>query len=441
MNKNSETWVCKFGGTSLANAQQIMKVKDIIFADERRKVTVVSAPGKEHKEDTKITDLLYTCHKLASENKSIDEPFSIIRKRFLEIARTLNVGQTISQELDVVYDRIPKEKTPDYAASRGEYLNALMIAEYLDAEFVDAEQIIFLTGDGRVDDCSYDKAAERLGDSGKRYIIPGFFGSGPDGQVKTFSRGGSDITGAIAARAVSADKYENWTDVSGLYMADPRIAQHAKPVPEITYREIRELSSIGASVFHEDAIAPVRKAGIPINIKNTNDTSAPGTMITPDRDASKLKIVGVSGKKPYRKLSVERFMLDRYPETTKQLRAVLDEMKLTADVVVDAFDSMVLYLAADINDDDAQKLKDEIIKRAEPDVCEVSQPMVLLGIVGEGIEELPRLVEDVTAALREKSVYPAVIAGNTPVKMLLAVALEDYQTALNTLVDTVAAQQ
>jgi aspartate kinase len=212
-------------------------------------------------------------------------------------------------------------------------------------------------------------------------------------------------------------------------------------VPEITYREIRELSSIGASVFHEDAIAPVRKAGIPINIKNTNDTSAPGTMITPDRDATKLKIVGVSGKKPYRKLSVEKFMLDRYPETTKQLRAVLDEMKLTADVVVDAFDSMVFYLAADINDDDAQKLKAEIIKRAEPDVCEVSQPMVLLGIVGEGIEELPRLVEDVTAALREKSVYPAVIAGNTPVKMLLAVALEDYQTALNTLVDTVAAQQ
>jgi aspartate kinase len=441
MNKNGEIWVCKFGGTSLANAQQIMKVKDIIVADERRKVTVVSAPGKEHKEDTKITDLLYTCHKLASENKSIDEPFSIIRRRFFEIAKSLNVGQTISQELDVVYERIPKEKTPDYAASRGEYLNALMIAEYLDAEFVDAEQIIFLTGDGRVDECSYDKAAERLGDSDKRYIIPGFFGAGPDGNVKTFSRGGSDITGAIAARAVTADKYENWTDVSGIYMADPRIAERAKPVPEITYREIRELASIGASVFHEDAIAPVRKAGIPINIKNTNDPAAPGTMITPDRDASKLKIVGVSGKKPYRKLSVEKFMLDRYPETTTQLRSVLDAMNLGADVVVDAFDSMVFYLAADITNEDAQKLKARITKQAEPDVCEVSEPMVLLGIVGEGIEELPRLVEDVAAALRERSIYPAVIAGNTPVKMLLAVALEDYQTALNTLVDTIAAQQ
>ncbi|MGM0431158.1 MAG: aspartate kinase [Spirochaetota bacterium] len=438
MKRENELWVCKFGGTSLANARQIMKVRDIVLSDERRKVVIVSAPGKEHPEDTKITDLLYRCHELASRGGDYEDTFAIIKKRFLDIAEALGVGSRIEQELDTVYSRLPKEKTPDFAASRGEYLNALMFAEYLGAEFVDTENVIILTDDGRVDDSSYEQVAGKLSDPQRMYVIPGFFGSNRQGVVKTFSRGGSDITGAIAARAVGADMYENWTDVSGIYMADPRIADEAGPVAEITYREIRELASIGANVFHEDAIAPVRRAGVPITIKNTNDPQASGTLITPERDAAKQQIVGVSGKKPYRKLVMEKFMLDRYPEVPGKLRSILQQHNVTADVVVDAFDAMVFYLAAEMAEPTAQRLKEQIVNELEADVCDVSKPLALVGIVGEGIAELPRLLEEVVGALRKKSIYPAVIAGNTPVKMLLAVEVAAYNETVKTLVSLVS---
>ena len=437
MGNTKEIWVSKFGGTSLANARQIGKVKDIVFADDRRKVVVVSAPGKEHKEDTKITDLLLNCHKLVEKGKSIEEPFSIIRKWILEIARTLQVGAHMEAELDTIAARLPQEKTADYAGSRGEYLNALMIAEFFGATFVDAEQIIRLTADGRVDEQTYAIAAEVLKSIEGRIVIPGFYGRGPDGGIQTFSRGGSDITGAIAARAADADIYENWTDVSGIYIADPRIAQKAGPVPQITYREIRELATIGASVFHEDAIAPVRTVGIPINVKNTNDPDAPGTMITAERDSTKAHLVGVSGKKPYRKLVVEKFMLDRYPETTQGLHALIARKKLVCDMVIDAFDTIVMYLSSEMDDTEAVALQREIIEALDIDSCQISEQLVLLGIVGEGMAREPKLLETVCRTLGTLDIHPAVVAGNMPIKLLLSVPLGSYATAVNAIVDTI----
>lgn len=437
MAKVNEKWVSKFGGTSLANASQIEKVKKIVFADERRKVVVVSAPGKEHRDDTKITDLLLNCHALIAQGKSYEAPFAIIRRRILEIAKALGVGLDMGSELDAIHDRLVEEKTADYAGSRGEYLNALMIAEYFKATFVDSEQIILLTEDGRVDDRTYSLAADTLKGIDGRIVIPGFYGKGPHGGIQTFSRGGSDITGAIAARAIAADIYENWTDVSGIYLADPRVARKAAPVEKITYREIRELATIGASVFHEDAIAPVRKVGIPINVKNTNDPSAPGTMITAERDASKDHLVGVSGKKPYRRLVVEKFMLDRYPEASRMIHGIVGKKNFVCDVVVDAFDTIVMYLYTDMDDAVAEALVAEITSTVDVDVCEISEKMVLIGVVGEGMDQEPDLLERISRTISALDIPLTVVSASLPIKRLFAVPLEAYASTLNAIVDTI----
>lgn len=437
MARTHEVWVSKFGGTSLANAQQITKVRDIVLADDRRKIVVVSAPGKEHKDDIKITDLLLNCHALVEQNKPIDEPFAIIRRRIMEIAQSLKVGAQMVEELDAIYDRLPKETSADYAGSRGEYLNGLMIAEFFGATFVDAEKVISLTEDGRVDESTYERVTKAIEGISGRVVIPGFYGKGPNGSIKTFSRGGSDITGAIAARSVQADIYENWTDVSGIYIADPRVAEHAGPVEKITYREIRELATIGASVFHEDAIAPVRTVGIPINVKNTNDPEAPGTMITATRDASTSHLVGVSGKKPYRRLVVEKFMLDRYPETAQSLHDLIAKRKLVCDVVVDAFDTIVMYLATALNDSEAQELVDAIGKTIDVDICEISDPLVLIGIVGEGMDREQKLIERVSKAVSALDIPLSIVSASLPIKRLFAVPLDAYAPALNAIVDVI----
>jgi aspartate kinase len=437
MARSSQIWVSKFGGTSLANAQQIQKVRDIVFADEQRKIVVVSAPGKEHREDIKITDLLLTCHRLVAQGNSYDEPFAVIRRRIKEIATQLQVTADMDAELDAIYARLANEKTADYAGSRGEYLNALMISEYFNATFIDAESVITLTEDGRVDESTYDLLGDAIKKVSGRVVLPGFYGKGPHGGIQTFSRGGSDITGAIAARSVNADLYENWTDVSGIYIADPRVAEKAGPVDTITYREIRELATIGASVFHEDAIAPVRSVGIPINVKNTNDPTAAGTMITATRDAQLQHLVGVSGKKPYRKLIIEKFMLDRYPETAKAIHQLIAQKKLACDVVVDAFDTMVMYLFDDMDDAAADALVHDITDHIDVDICEISEQLVLIGVVGEGMDQEPKLIESVSTALSSLQIPVSIVSASLPIKRLFAVPLADYAPALNAIVDLI----
>jgi aspartate kinase len=267
--------IAKFGGTSVATAPQLLKVKAIIDADPARRVIVPSAPGKAHARDTKVTDLLYLCHELASKGQPIDPVWSQIARRFTEIIAELKLDLDLSAELATTAAHIQGGASADYAASRGEAIHGRVVAALLDAEYVDAVDIIRFDRSGRLDPASYALIKARCSGPG-RFVVPGFYGQAHNGEVKTFSRGGSDVTGAVVANGCDADIYENWTDVSGVLMTDPRIVSEAKPIAEITYRELRELSYMGASVLHEEAVFPVREKAIPINIRNTNRPEDPG---------------------------------------------------------------------------------------------------------------------------------------------------------------------
>ena len=291
--------VCKFGGTSLADASQIKKVKTIVDADSDRKFVVPSAPGKRTPDDQKVTDLLYLCHEHAKQSLAFDEVFKLVRTRYEQIIADLGIELDLSDELDRVKVGIAKnaERGADYAASRGEYLNGQIIAKLLGYRFVDAAEVIFFKDNGRLDQDKTYAAFKNKFAEGDRAVIPGFYGTDHEGFVKTFSRGGSDVTGAIVARGVGADVYENWTDVSGLLMADPRVVDHPKAIDTITYRELRELSYMGASVLHDEAVFPVREAGIPVNIRNTNKPEDAGTLIVSAANATAETgaITGIAG--------------------------------------------------------------------------------------------------------------------------------------------------
>jgi aspartate kinase len=425
--------VCKFGGSSVAEARQIEKVAKIVRDDDRRRFIVVSAPGKRNKEDEKITDLLYACHREAAAGRSITDTFAKIKSRFLQIAEELKVGSSVAPMLEEVEERIAAGASADYAASRGEFLSAVMIAEYLGAEFLEAAEVLRLTEDGRVDESSYDRLAARVGE-GQLYVMPGFYGADAAGEIKTFSRGGSDISGAVAARSVRAESYENWTDVSGILMADPRVVDGPPPVERMSYREVRELASVGAGVFHEEAIAPVRDVGIPIHIRNTNDPEAQGTVIAARRDnRSSLPVVGVSGKEPYRPLQAEKFMLNRYTELPGALRAELRRNGMSAEFELPGFDTITFFVAE--NEAFEEQKAREAVTAAGADAADVGDAVAMIGIVGEGIGDRRDLTAELFLALRDAGVVVrAVNMGGSPVTLLLAVDRGRYAEALNCIV-------
>ncbi len=440
--------VAKFGGSSVADLRQIEKVKGIVEADAKRRCIVVSAPGKRSKNDEKITDLLYRCHELAAEGKDFSESFSKIRERFIEIASGLGVtdaglgadGGGIEKELLEVEGRIAGEKTADYAASRGEYLSARLIAAALGAEFIDAEEVVRLTEDGRVDDASYGLLAARIDkdrDEGRRYVMPGFYGLGPDGKVKTFSRGGSDISGAVFARAVAAEVYENWTDVSGILMADPRIVKDPPPIREVTYSEIREMAFVGANVFHEDAIAPVKSAGIPIHVKNTNIPEAPGTRIVQKRDVISVPIIGVSGKRPYRKISLEKFMLSRHPDLALKIRERVERKVGSCDFELRGFDTLTLF-AAEGTVIQEKELVESLIDELGVDGVFFGPKTAVIGIVGEGLRHRADLVGKISAGLSSRSIaIEGVNYGGSPITMTVMVPEGEYEKALDICVEII----
>jgi len=431
--------VCKFGGSSVADAAQVRKVKAIIEADSSRRLIVVSAPGKRSKSDEKITDLLYTCHSLAEKGKSIDIPFGTIKSRYLEIAAELKTGTSLEPVIDEIGKKIQEGASADYAASRGEYLSGLMIADFLGAVCIDAERVIRLTDDGRVHESSYRLLSERV-QGEDLVVLPGFYGATLEGELKTFSRGGSDISGAIAARAVHAEVYENWTDVSGILMADPRIAENPKPIEQITYREIREMASIGANVFHEEAIAPVKSIGIPINVKNTNDPSAVGTFITAGRDINAAPVVGVSGKKPYRKITIEKFMLGRYPGFSMEATEVLRTAGITVEFELKGFDTLTLFAGSgDKSGEEWDKIRQKLVREMNAESCTIGGEVAVIGIVGEGLMKEPRIAGQVVAALQSGNIsIEAINYGGSPITMLAAVPVEKYNQVIRILADTVA---
>ncbi len=402
-----KAWVCKFGGTSLANASQIEKVKEIIEGDARRRFVVVSAPGKEDSKDTKITDLLLECHSLVSVGKSFEAPFTKIRERFLKIGEALKSNVDLNRELDTIYKELPHQKTNDYAASRGEYLNALLISEYLGGEFVDAAEVIRLTNGGQIDKASYTLLAERCKGGAPLYVIPGFYGLDERGSLKTFSRGGSDITGAIVARAVKTELYENWSDVSGIYLADPRIASQAPVVAHLSYHELALLAQLGASVFHRDAVEPVVEPAIPIRVKNTNDVEAGGTLITGEREVACQPIVGISGLP-----SVHRLL------TTKGATLILDQLKID---YYGELEGEGVYLTSPLSIEARGALSGAGLS--------FSSEKALVGVVGEGWQADSPLATKIRAELNGQNI-PFTLISNSGAHLALIETEPSYYTTL-----------
>ena len=341
-----KTVVTKFGGSSLASAGQFEKVKKIIMADEARKYVVPSAPGKRDKKDTKITDLLYMCQSHVEIGISLEDVFKYVYERYTGIVKELGLNFEIEKYLDEVKKNLENGASKDYAASRGEYLNGLILAAYLGYEFVDAKDVIVFTHDGSLDMKATKVALSEKLKNIERAVIPGFYGADKDGNIVTFSRGGSDVTGALVAASINADLYENWTDVSGFLMADPRIVENPKAIDEITYKELRELSYMGASVLHEDAIFPVRESGIPINIRNTNKPEDKGTFIVSETKDDESKVLtGIAGKKDFTVISIEKAMMNSEMGFCRKVLGVLEMNGVSFENMPSGIDSVCVVIS------------------------------------------------------------------------------------------------
>ncbi len=428
--------VCKFGGSSVADENQIKKVKAILDEDKNRKVAIVSAPGKRNKEDRKITDMLYECNSLVQQDRSCKRVFAEIGKRYLDIAAALKLDtKKLTLALDDVRRKIDAGSGTDYAASRGEYLSALLISEYLGWEFVDAADYIVINPDGTVNPISCERLATRLS-TGSKYVIPGFYGASPEGVIKTFSRGGSDISGAIAARAVGAELYENWTDVSGMYSADPRVVENARVIPELTYVQVRELSDVGASVFHEEAIAPVIPVKIPINIKNTNRPQDPGTLISADADPRGL--IGVSGKTGYSRLKLRKLMMFKKPGMRHALLTILHLYGVRPSYSLFGIDSIVwLFESKMATDTVLTSMCERLKKDFELDDVIFERGLSIIGIIGGHMDESEAFI-DAVVALRDGGIHTNFVNfGVNRTTALIGVSEEDCTKAVQTIYEKV----
>lgn len=425
--------VAKFGGSSLADSKQFIKVKDIIFSDERRKFIIPSAPGKRHSKDHKITDLLYMCQQLATHGLNFDEVYNIIQKRYEDICKELDLNLDINTILNDIKKKIQDGASKDYAASRGEYLNAIILSDYLDIDFIDASEIIVFNKKGEFDSESTQENVESKLNGVSRAIIPGFYGAMPNGEIKTFSRGGSDITGAIIARGINAELYENWTDVSGFLMADPRIVKNPKPIEKITYKELRELSYMGAPVLHEEAIFPVRKAGIPINIKNTNLPEDPGTMIINDFNpvAHFGTITGIAGKKDFTVISIEKTLMGTEKGFFRKLMSVLETNDIAIEHMPSSIDSISLIIANSELNSKLERIIEEIRIYCNPDSIICYPNMALVAIVGRGMINTKGISAKVFTALANGGVNIRMITqGSSELNIIVGIENADFEKAI-----------
>ena len=428
-----EAVVCKFGGSSVADAERIRNILSVVQLDSRRRYVVVSAPGKRNKTDKKITDLLLLCHELAEEQLDIDEPFHLIRERYLEIARDLEVGLDVERLLAELDREIRSGASRDFVASRGEYLCARIVADSFQGQFVDAADHIIINGEGFVVEASYGNLAAALSGKGL-YVIPGFYGASPEGEVTTFSRGGSDITGAIIARAVGAVVYENWTDVSGFLMSDPEIVVNPKPMRTVTYREIRELAYMGANVFHEEAIFPVSREKIPINIRNTHYPTDPGTMIVHHRDTKDRVVVGIAGKTGFTIIFVEKLLMNREVGFGRRLFSILEAHGISFEHAPSGIDTMSVIISDSQLKGKKDRVLEDIKKQLEPDRVEMISGFALIATVGEGMAYRPGIAARLFSSLANAGISIRVIdQGSSEINIIIGVETADFENAVRAI--------
>ena len=429
--------VVKFGGSSLASAEQFMKVKDIIKADPDRRFVVPSAPGKRNSADTKVTDMLYHCYALAEEGHDFDDALAQIKDRYQGIIDGLSLTVSLDSEFATIRENFAKHAGKDYAASRGEYLNGILLANYLGFEFLDAAQYIFFHEDGTFDDVTTQKKLSKKLASMSHAVIPGFYGSYADGRVKTFSRGGSDITGSIVARAAAANLYENWTDVSGFLVTDPRIVRDPKGIETITYRELRELSYMGAGVLHEDAIFPVRSADIPINIKNTNAPEDAGTFIVENTSRKPAyTITGIAGKKGFTAINIEKDMMNSEIGFGRKVLQAFEENGISFEHVPSGIDTLTVFVHQDEFMHKEQKVVAGINRLAKPDMIDIEADLALIAVVGRGMKSTRGTAGRIFSALAHANVNVRMIdQGSSELNIIIGVANEDFETAIKAIYD------
>ncbi|MDL2235913.1 aspartate kinase [Christensenellaceae bacterium OttesenSCG-928-L17] len=428
--------VAKFGGSSLADAAQFRKVKSIMEADPTRLFLVPSAPGKRSYKDEKITDLLFRCEKLASEGGHFEETFDIIAERYIEVAYELNLKIDIRAHLKEVWSNIKNGATADYAASRGEYLNALLLSDYLGFAFVDAAEVIRFDENGVFDEKETHALCHKFLHGRGRVVIPGFYGARPDGSIQVFPRGGSDISGAIIASGVHADVYENWTDVSGFLMADPRIVKGAVPIRTVTYSELRELAYMGATVLHEDSIFPVRQACIPINVRNTNEPEEPGTMIVPDSEggASGGMLTGIAGRRGFTIIAIAKDNMHNEIGFGYNVLSVLKRNNISFEHIPTGIDTMSVVLADSEIEGRRKQIIDELFAETKADSIELHDNLALIATVGRGMVRYVGVSAKLFGALARAGVNIRMIdQGSSEMNIIVGVESDEFEDAVRAI--------
>ena len=436
---NERCIVMKFGGSSLADSNQFRKVRDIIYSrsrNNRKCFVVASAPGKRNFSDIKVTDLLYSCYNLAFSKKDFTETLSLVYDRFNSIITELEIDFDLKSEIETIRKNLETKPSKAYMASRGEYLNSKILAKYMNFDFVDPATCVCFNKDGILDSQKTETAVRNVLSDLTNAVVAGFYGSSETGEIVTFSRGGSDVTGSVVAGAVKASVYENWTDVSGMLSADPRIVENPKPIDVISYRELRELSYMGASVLHEDAVFPVRKAGIPINIRNTNRPDDNGTMIVPHvaKEESKRIVTGIAGKKGFSTLLVEKALMNNEVGFAAKLLEIIASHGVSFEHIPSGIDTMSAIVETQAFRQSKSEIIEEIKERLQPDTVIVESGLVLIAVVGLGMASTKGVAARVFGSLSDAGVNIRMIdQGSSELNIIVGVDESDYETAVRAI--------
>lgn len=429
-----ETIVTKFGGSSLADSTHFKKVKKIIENNSNRKFVIPSAPGKRFSKDFKITDLLYLCHAHVNSSIPLDDVFQLISDRYNSIVSELNLNLNLDYYLNIIKTDIENGASEDYTASRGEYLNGIILANYLDIDFIDAKDVIKFNKFGSLNiNETYSLLKDKLSQH-KYAVIPGFYGSDENGEIVTFSRGGSDITGALVAASINAKLYENWTDVSGFLMADPRIVNNPKKIKTITYGELRELSYMGASVLHEEAVFPVKNSGIPINIRNTNEPENEGTLIVKNETKHENTITGIAGKQNFTVLSIEKSMMNSELGFCRKILTVLEQHGVSFENMPSGIDSVSVVISDSNLKNKTEIIVEEIKRCCNPDSVVVYPNMALIATVGNGMAYSKGVAAKIFTALAEANINIRMIdQGSSEINVLVGIENDDFEKGINAI--------